>query len=136
MTAVAERDLLIVACAISAGIHAALTPEHAREHAGAGIAFFGSAVVLGGLCVALTRRPQSFHPVAAAAVALAGLLAAYALATTTGVPVFHPSPEPADGLGLATKAVELVGLVAGLRLLAAGRPVVRLTRLRPKGTTT
>lgn len=132
---VVPRDVLIVACAISAGIHAALTPEHAREHAGAGIGFLGSAVVLAGLCVALTTRPQSATPVAVAAFALSGLIVAYALALTTGVPVLHPSPEPADGLGLATKAVEAVGLAAAVRLLAPGRPVVRLTRLRPKGMT-
>ena len=135
-TRVVERDLLIVACAVSAGIHAALTPDHFREDAGAGAGFLGATALLGGLCVALTRRPQSRTPVTAAAVALAGLLAAYALAVTTGVPLLQPSPEPADAVGLATKAIELVGLVTALDLLAHGRSVVRLTRLRPKGTMT
>lgn len=136
MTATTQRDLLIAACAASSGIHAALTPDHVREHTPAGVAFAASAVVLAGLCLALSRQPQSSLPVTGAAVALAGLLAAYALATTTGVPVLHPSPEPADGLGLATKAIELLGLVAALHLLAAGHPVARLTRLLPKGTAT
>ena len=131
-----ERDLLIVVCAVSAGIHAALTPDHFREDVGPGAGCLGATALLAGLCVALTRRPQSRTPVTAAAVALTGLLAAYALAVTTGVPLLQPSPEPADALGLATTAIELVGLVAALELLAHGRPVVRLTRLRPKGTTT
>jgi len=131
-----ERDLLIVVCAASAGIHAALTPEHLREEASAGAGFLGATALLASVCVALTRRPQSRTPFAAAAVALAGLLAAYGLAVTTGVPLLQPSPEPADAVGLATKAIELVGLVAALDLLAHGRPVVRHTRLRPKGTMT
>jgi hypothetical protein len=38
-SAAIERDLVIVACAISAGIHAALVPDHLNESAGAGIGF-------------------------------------------------------------------------------------------------
>ena len=35
-----ERDTVIVACAVSAGIHAALTPEHFDEGFGAGAGFW------------------------------------------------------------------------------------------------
>ena len=66
---------------------------------------------------------------------LAGLLVAYAFAVTTGVPVLHPDTEPADGLGLATKAVELFGLLSAVRLAWPVRSAGRLTRLQPKGTT-
>ena len=45
------------------------------------------------------------------------------LATTTGFPVLHPEPEPVDGLALATKAIEAVGLVTALSLLRH-RPAV------------
>jgi hypothetical protein len=38
-----ERDALIVACAISAGIHAALTPAHFAEGTGAGLGFAAAA---------------------------------------------------------------------------------------------
>jgi len=115
-----ERDLVIVTCAISAGIHAALTPEHFGEGAGAGLGFLVSVVLLAGLVVALTRRASP--PVLAATIlALSGLLVAYALAVTTGVPVLHPEPEPVDGLGLATKAVEIVGVLAATHLLLQGR---------------
>jgi hypothetical protein len=133
--AVVEHDVLIASCAISAGIHAALAPEHLREETAAGLGFLLSAVLLGALCVALTLRPGSRLPVGAAGAVLAGLIVAYALAVTVGVPVLHPEAEPADGIGLVTKAIELVGLAVALSLAAPGRPVGRLTRLQPKGTT-
>src|SRR5262245_46750405 len=128
------RNLLVVACAMSAGIHGALTPEHFREEAPAGAGFLVSTLLLAALCVGLTQRPGSRVVVAAAAAVLAGLLAAYALATTTGVPLLHPEPEPANGLALATKAIELVGLAAAIHLVATGRSAGRLTRLQPKET--
>lgn len=128
------RSLLVAACASSAGIHAALAPEHLHERAAAGAGFLASALVMGALCVVLTVRPESRVAVRAAAAVLAGLVLAYALAATTGVPVLQPDTEPVDGLGLATKAVELAGLAAALALAAASR-ADRLTRQRPKGTT-
>ena len=42
-----KRDLVIIACAISAGIHAALTPELLAEGAAAG-RLCGSAALLAG----------------------------------------------------------------------------------------
>jgi hypothetical protein len=76
-----RSDLVIVACAISAGIHGALTPSHA---------------------------------------------------ITTGVPLLHPHPEPVDGLALATKGIEVVGLLVATRLL---RRRVAITH-SPKGALT
>jgi hypothetical protein len=55
------------------------------------------------------------------------------LAITTGLPLLHPDPEPVDGLALATKAIEAVGLLTATRLLR--RPVA-LTVPLPKGTPT
>jgi hypothetical protein len=110
------RDLAIVACAVSAGIHGALAPPHLAESTAAGSAFAASAVLLAGLAAALTSRPTPAAAAGAAAV-LGGLLAAYALAVTTGVPVLHPEPEPIDGLGLFTKAVEATGLIAATHLV-------------------
>ena len=94
----------------------------------------GAAWILAAVCVALTYRPGNKLAVGAAGTLLAGLVAAYALAITVGVPVLHPDPEPADGLGLVTKAIELVGLAAALQLTLPGRSAGRLTRLQPKGT--
>ena len=118
--AVLERDLVIVASAVSAGIHAALAPEHFGEGAGAGLGFLVSAILLAGLAVTLTRRVGT-PALAATILTMAGLLVAYALAITSGVPVLHPDPEPVDGLALATKAVEVVGLLAAAHLLLHSR---------------
>lgn len=129
-----RTDVVILACAISAGIHAALAPEHFREATGAGLGFAGSTVALAGLAVALTRRPAGPTALAGAAVVLAGLLGAYALAITTGVPVLMPEPEPVDGLALVTKAVEAAGLLAAVSGLR--RPAAVISLLRLEGTPT
>ena len=129
------RNPLVVACAISAGIHAGLAPAHLRQEPAAGAGFLASVLLLGALCVTLTALPTSLAPVAAACLVLAGLVVAYALATTTGVPVLHPEAEPVDGLGLATKAIELAGLAMALGLVVRARPGSLLVPPRTKGTT-
>jgi hypothetical protein len=111
-----RRDVVILACAVSAGIHGALAPAHFAEGAGAGLAFVASTILLAALAVALTLFPASSLPLAGAALVFAGLLAAYAFAVTTGVPLLHPRPEEVDGLAFATKAFEVVGLVTALNL--------------------
>jgi hypothetical protein len=129
-----DRDLVVLACAASAGIHGALVPGHLGEGAGPGAGFLGAAIVLGALAVALTRRPGTAPLVGAVAV-LAGLLASYALAVTAGVPLLHPQREPVDGLALFTKGVEAVGLLAAAHLLLRARPARARLTPRPKGTT-
>jgi len=128
-----ERDLVIVACAISAGIHAALTPDHWREGAAAGVGFAIATVLLAMLALALTRS-LSAAALAGAALLFAGLLVSYGLAVTSGLPVFHPHPETVDGLALFTKAVELVGLVAATHLLSERRSALFPGSSRLKGT--
>lgn len=123
--------LVVLACAISAGIHGALTPEHFREGTGAGLGFAVATVLLAALAVSSTLRPSSTLVPAAGAAVFAGLIGSYALAATTGVPVLHPEVEPVEGLALATKAIEAVGLVAAAAALR--RPTLRLTP-QPKGT--
>jgi drug/metabolite transporter (DMT)-like permease len=124
-------DAVILACAVSAGIHGALVPGHLDEGTGAGLGFVAATVALAGLVVWLTARPASWLGLVAAAAVFVGLLASYALAVTSGLPVLHPEPEPVDGLALATKAIEVVGLAAASSLL--WRPVAALNP-QPKGT--
>ncbi len=131
-----ERDLLVLACAVSAGIHAALVPEHLEEGTGAGLGFLAAAIGLAVLAIALTRRPHSTGALGAAGALLTGLLVSYALAITSGVPVLHPQPEPVDELALVTKGVELAGLLAAMHLLLRERTALALFSPRTKGTTT
>jgi len=128
-----RRDVVILACAVSAGIHGALAPAHFEAGTGAGIGFLASTILLAALAVVLTLRPASSLPLAGAAIVFAGLLGSYALATTVGLPPLHAEPEPVDGLALATKAFEVVGLVTAVNLLRR-RHAVSLTSINPKGT--
>ena len=125
-----ETDVVVLACAISAGIHGALVPGHFDEGTGAGLGFAAATMVLTVIAVWLSRRPTSFLAHAAAAATLSGLVASYGLAITTGVPVLHPHPEPVDGLALVTKAIEALGVLAATSLL---RRRVAITLTRPKG---
>jgi hypothetical protein len=129
-----RRDLLILACAISAGIHGALVPPHLEEGREIGVAFAVATVLLAASAAAVSLRPRSALAAAAATGVLGGALVLYVLAITTGLPVLHPHPEPADTLGIATKAIEAVGVLAGSTLV--GRRGVVLTFLRPKGRLT
>ena len=82
----------------------------------------------------LARRPST-TPLLGAVAVLGGLLASYALVITSGVPLLHPQPEQVDGLALATKAVEVVGLVAAVQLVRRPNPAPATFIPRPKGTT-
>jgi hypothetical protein len=126
-----RADLVILACAISAGIHGALVPDHFEEGMGAGLGFVSATALLAVLAVLLSRKPTQLA-FAGAAAAFAGLITCYVLAVTTGFPVLRPEPEAVDGLALFTKAVEAVGLVLAASLVRRPSPVLDLTQ--PKGT--
>jgi hypothetical protein len=128
-----RSDLVILACGISAGIHGALVPSHFDEGTGPGLGFAAATVALTGIVMWLTRSPADMLALAAGAATLSGLIVSYAFAITTGVPVLHPHPEPLDGLALATKAVEAVGVLAATSLL---RRRAAITHTRPKGALT
>ena len=107
---------MVAACAISAGAHAGLVPEHLREAPQLGVAFVVSVGLLGAAAVALAIRPESLRAAQGAAVLLAGLIALYAASRSTGIPLLEPHAEPLDAVGVTTKLVEAVGLVFALRL--------------------
>jgi hypothetical protein len=129
-----RADIVILACAVSAGVHGALVPDHFSEGTGAGVGFVVATVLLAVLAVGLTARPASELALAAAVAVFVGLLASYVFAVTTGVPVLHPERETVDGLALFTKAIEVVGVLAAATSLR--RPSLALIRLQPKGTLT
>ena len=125
-------DVVILTCAASAGIHAALAPAHFAEGAGPGTGFVVAAVFLGALAVALTRNPTQRTLLVAVAV-FTGLIVSYALVVAAGIPVVHPEREGVDTLALFTKAVEAAGLVLAATLVRRPSPLLLLS---PKGTLT
>jgi hypothetical protein len=128
-----RTDLVILTCAISAGIHGALAPDHFGEGTAAGLGFVVATVLLAVLAVALTRNPTQLA-VASTAAVFVGLIASYAIAVTTGFPVLHPDVEAVDGLALFTKAIEVVGTLLAASLLR--RPSLVPVFTQPKGTLT
>ena len=71
-----RTDLVILACAISAGIHGALVRDHLQEGRGAGLGFVGATILLAFLAVVLTRGPSQFALDATVTV-FGGLIASY-----------------------------------------------------------
>ena len=114
-----KSDVVVLVCAISAGVHAALAPEHFSHSVATGVGFAASAVALAALALLLARDPTSRPGLIAAVLVLAGLLVAYLFAITTGVPVFLPDPEPVELVAVLTKIFELAALVAAVSLLAS-----------------
>jgi peptidoglycan/LPS O-acetylase OafA/YrhL len=107
---VSAKNVVIAACAASAGAHAALVPEHLREEPRLGVAFILATVALAVLAIALTLNADRYA-VPATALLMAALIGAYVLAVTDGIPWLSPEPEGVDAVALATKAVEALGLI-------------------------
>jgi hypothetical protein len=105
---------LVAACAASAGAHAGLVPEHLREAPALGMSFVLAVALLLAAAVAVAIRPEDRRAAQAAALLLAGLIGAWALSRTGGIPLLAPVPEPVDVVGVATKLVEAAGLALAL----------------------
>jgi hypothetical protein len=125
-------DIVILVCAISAGVHGALVKDHFQEGTGAGVGFVVATVLLAAVAIILTHH-RSQLVVVGAAVILAGLIVSYMLVITTGVPVLHPDVEAVNGLALFSKTIEVLGLLAASSLIR--RPSFS-TLTQPKGTLT
>ena len=81
-----------------------------------GIAFMAATALLLAEAGALTYRPRRAGAAHAASLLLAALIGAYVLNVTAGLPWPSDDPEPVDLIGLATKAVEALGLIFAIRL--------------------
>ena len=110
---------LLVAGAVSAGVHAGLAPEHLREWLPLGAAFVAAAATAAALAAALELRPASPWPPRLLGGLLGGLVVAYALTRLTPLPPLAPEREPLDTLGVLTSGVEAAGLAAALLLSRA-----------------
>jgi hypothetical protein len=120
--------LLVLAGAVSAGVHAGLAPEHLEEWPPLGAAFVAAAAAAVLAVVALVLRPASLWPPLALGALLGGLVVAYALTRLTALPPLDPEREALDLVGVCTCAVEALGVAAAMRL---GRLTLALT---PGGT--
>ena len=127
----AATELLVVAGAVSAGVHAGLAPEHLHEWLPLGVSFVlaAAAAVFGVAAVVL--RPASVWPPRALGALLGGLVVAYASTRLAALPPLDPDREPLDLLGVCTSAVEAAGAVAALRLGWPTHPRIAVT---PGGT--
>jgi hypothetical protein len=116
-------DVLVVAAAVSAGVHAGLAPEHLHEGAPLGASFVAAAVAAGVGVAALVLRPASLWPPRLVGALLGSLVVAYALTRLAALPPLDPDREPLDALGVCTSAIEAAGFVVALRLGRSLRPV-------------
>ena len=107
---------VVGACAASAGAHAALVPQHLDHQPRLGVAFIAATALLLAVAVALVYRPANAYVGHAGTLALVALIGAYTVNITTGIPWLADGPEPVDLVGLATKAVEALGVAFSIRL--------------------
>jgi hypothetical protein len=120
--AVTAIDVLVVAGAVSAGVHAGLAPEHLHEWLPLGASFVAAAAAAAAGVVAVVLRPASVWPPRVLGALLAGLVVAYAATRLAALPPLDPDREPLDALGVCTSALEAAGFVAASRLVLAHNP--------------
>ena len=125
--------VVVLAAAVSAGIHAGLVPEHLAEMPLLGVSFIVTVLALLAIAAALAIRPEAQLPASLAAFLFAGLILAYAASRTTGLPVLEPEPERVDAIGIVTVAVQLVGLLAALWLTATAASHLEISEFRTRG---
>src|SRR5919199_2285548 len=116
----AATELLVLASAVSAGVHAGLAPEHLHEWAPLGAAFVASAAAAALAVTALVLRPASPWPPRALGALLGGLVVAYALTRLAALPPLDPERESLDVVGVCTCALEALGIAAAVRLTPGG----------------
>ena len=120
-----RTGLLALAVTFSAGIHAALVPEHLKEMPALGYSFIAAAVAGGVLAWALVSRPKDRRIPLLAALFCLGQIAAWVLFVSVPVPGFSGTPEPVEAIALVSKAAELLAIVLALPLVVPrrlGRP--------------
>jgi hypothetical protein len=114
--------LLVLAGAVSAGVHAGLAPEHLHEWPPLGAAFAVAAAAAALAVVALVLRPASAWPPRILGALLGGLVVAYALTRLAALPPLDPEREALDLVGVCTCAFEALGAGAAVRLALAITP--------------
>ena len=109
-----RAGLLALAVMFSAGMHAALVPEHLKEMPPLGWSFIGAALVGAALAYALVSGPEDRLAARLAALFLAAEIVAWAVFVTVHVPGLMSTPEPVETIALVCKTVELSGLALAI----------------------
>jgi hypothetical protein len=124
-----RTGLLALAVMFSAGIHAALVPEHLREMPPLGYSFIAAAAIGGVLALALVARPDDRRIPPLAGLFCLGQIAAWALFVSVPMPGFSGTPEPIETIALLSKAIESVGVMLAFPLAPACARGVRALRV-------
>ena len=105
-----RTGLLALAVTFSAGIHAALAPDHLKEMPPLGYAFIAAAIIGAAIAAALITRPRDRRIALLAGLFCLGQITTWTLFVTLPIPGFSGTPEPIETIALISKAVELIGL--------------------------
>jgi 4-amino-4-deoxy-L-arabinose transferase-like glycosyltransferase len=124
-TSHARRGLLTLTVAFSAGIHAALVPEHLREMPPLGYLFIIAAAVRIAIAIALVTRPNDARSPRLAILFLVTQIVAWAMFIALHIPGFIGTPEPVEPIALVCKATELLGIALALPLAVGAAPLRR-----------
>lgn len=121
------RPHLVTILLASAGVHAALVPEHLEEAPVLGALFMLSVALAAAFAgvIAVARSPLAL-PAAGGTLVVFAL--AYAYTRVAGLEALGIPHEEPDRLGLATVTLELVGAAIALSASRRARPALRPAR--------
>ena len=108
--------ILLLAGAVSAGVHAGLAPAHLHEWPPLGSAFIAAAAAAAAATAAVAIRPLSPWPPRMLSGLFAAIVATYALTRLVALPPLDPDREPLDLLGVCTSALEAAAVLAAIHL--------------------
>ena len=127
------RNVVVACCAASAGVHAALVPEHLEENAVLGTGFAVTAVLLFASALAFSaRRATPALAAPATALLLVALMGAYALSRTAGLTFIGAEVEAVDALGVVTQAAQALALASAVALTNPASAVTALARRKER----
>ena len=114
--------LLALLVTFSAGIHAALVPEHLKEMPPLGYAFIAAAAIGCIFACALISRPVDPRVPLLAGLFCVGQIAAWVLCVAVHVPGLSGTPEGIETIALVSKAAELAAVTLAFPLALPRRP--------------
>lgn len=110
------QQVFACCCAISAGVHLALVPQHLGESLVLAAGFAAAALLLVALTTLLALMPADRRLALIGIFVMVGLIWLFALSRTVGLPGISEA-EPLDVVGVFTQIVQVIGLLAALRLV-------------------